>query len=131
MTVKRYDFGTEYRGNTGVPGIVGKSDGRYVRHGDYAKVVAHNEYLLARLQKSDDQLATIKADRQQRGEPVAFSYELATTRSGDGEYTHWSPRLSYSMPNVPDGSIRNLKWLYATPHPAVPSLAPSDEENQS
>lgn len=48
-------------------------------------------------------------------EPVAFSYDLATTRSGDGEYTHWSPRLSYSMPNVPDGSIRNLQWLYAAP----------------
>lgn len=72
--------------------------------------------------------AAIKADRQQRGEPVAFSYELATTRSGDGEYTHWSPRLSYSMPNVPEGSIRNLKRLYASPLPAEPAKLPSDDE---
>lgn len=68
----------------------------------------------------------IEAERQQRGEPVAFSYELATTRSGDGEYTHWSPRLSYSMPNVPDGSIRNLKRLYASPLPAEPAKVPSE-----
>ncbi|CAH1655022.1 hypothetical protein CHELA1G11_10878 [Hyphomicrobiales bacterium] len=64
--------------------------------------------------------AAIALDRQGRGEPVAFSYDLATTRSGDGEYIHWSPRLSYSMPNVPDGGIRNLQWLYASLQPAEP-----------
>ena len=66
-------------------------------------------------------------DRQQRGEPVAFSYELATTRSVDGKYVDWSPRLSYSMPDVPNGSIRSLQWLYAAPQPATPAQEPSDE----
>lgn len=70
----------------------------------------------------DQVISVVKSDRQQRGEPVAFSYDLATTRSRDGEYTHWSPRLSYSMPNVPEGSIRNLQWLYATPQPAAPKF---------
>lgn len=69
------------------------------------------------------------ADRQQRGGPAAFSYELATTRSADGEYTHWSPRLSHSMPNVPADSIRNLQCLYAAPQP-TPALSMNKEFSQ-
>lgn len=57
---------------------------------------------------------SIELDRQGRGEPVAFAYELGA-RLIDGEYSIWSPRLTFGMPNVPDGSIRNLMWLYANP----------------
>lgn len=47
-------------------------------------------------------------------EPVAYAYELASyydprTR----EYSCWEPRLSFHKPNVPEGSIRNLRPLYA------------------
>lgn len=94
-----------------------------------AAIEADRKYLAAEYRKELDKESTrnyelrmenaqLRADRKRRGEPVAFSYELATTRSGDGEYIHWSPRLSYSMPDVPEGSIRNLRWLYDAPQPA-------------
>lgn len=35
MKIKRYDFGTEYRGRTGTPAIVESADGQYVRYDDY------------------------------------------------------------------------------------------------
>lgn len=88
-----------------MPGIVEKVDGRYVRHDDYAVAVAHNEYLLARLKKSDDQLAAIKADRQRRGEPVA-----SALFSKNGNIRIWSTSKLTSHPDsIP---------LYAAPQPA-------------
>ncbi len=45
MSIKRYDFGTRYSGNTGVPDIIEKVGGRYVLHTDYAAQVALTEAL--------------------------------------------------------------------------------------
>lgn len=47
-------------------------------------------------------------------EPVAWSYELAGSYSTiTGEYSNWmEPRLSFTKPNVPVGSIRNLVALW-------------------
>ena len=49
------------------------------------------------------------------GEPVAWSYELATHKNLDGQYCEWVKRLSDHEPNVPEGSIRNKRPLYAAP----------------
>lgn len=35
MTLKRYDLGREYTGNTGSPAIIEQSGGAYVRHDDH------------------------------------------------------------------------------------------------
>lgn len=48
-------------------------------------------------------------------EPVAWEYELATVRSVGGTYGAWEGRLSRTRPSVPEGSIRDLRPLYATP----------------
>jgi hypothetical protein len=50
-----------------------------------------------------------------RGEPVAWSYELAAARreGGTREYIDWRPCLTTYKPNVPPGSIRKLRPLYA------------------
>lgn len=44
--------------------------------------------------------------------PVAWRFELATTKCNDDGYGGWTERLSNFEPNVPDGSIRNLTPLY-------------------
>jgi len=49
------------------------------------------------------------------GEPVAWSYELATHKNLDGQYCEWVKRLTDYEPNVPESSIRNKRPLYATP----------------
>lgn len=43
--------------------------------------------------------------------PLAWSYELATLKLHDGQYGGWKAHLSRDKPNVPEGSIRNLKPL--------------------
>lgn len=48
------------------------------------------------------------------GEPEAWLYELATVRHVDGPYDNWCERLTRYKPTVPEGSIRNLRPLYAT-----------------
>jgi hypothetical protein len=52
-----------------------------------------------------------------RGEPVAWVYELARARHPEtGEYTNWGPpQVTLYEPCVPEGSIRNLRPLYAMP----------------
>jgi hypothetical protein len=59
-------------------------------------------------------------------EPVAWTFELARSIiPATKEYTNWgSAQLSFTEPNVPEGSVRNLRPLYAAPHP---SPAISDE----
>lgn len=51
------------------------------------------------------------------GEPVAWSYELANAKwfggERDGQYCDWKKHLTVYKPNVPAGSIRNLRPLYA------------------
>lgn len=52
-------------------------------------------------------------------EQVAWSYELACSRNWvDGkpaEYCDWQAYVTVRKPNVPPGSIRNLRPLYAGP----------------
>lgn len=82
MTVKRYDFGTEYKSNTGVPAIIGKVDGRYVKHDDYAACVLHNEVLTLRLQKLSVQATRAiptKMTKVTLPEPVAYAIKAANT----------------------------------------------------
>lgn len=47
-------------------------------------------------------------------EPVAWSYDLATTRL-DHRYDGWIRRITQHKPNVPEGSIRNLTPVYHIP----------------
>jgi hypothetical protein len=48
------------------------------------------------------------------GEPVGWVYELAGAINPETrEYLSWSPRLQFSMPNVPSGAVRKLRPLYA------------------
>lgn len=47
-------------------------------------------------------------------EPVAWVYELARAINSKGEYSFWEERLTFYKPNVPSGSIRNLRPLYFT-----------------
>jgi hypothetical protein len=42
---------------------------------------------------------------------VAYYFELAT-RIKYGVYSNWSPQLNLCPPNVPEGSVRNLKPLF-------------------
>ena len=56
-------------------------------------------------------------------EPVAWSYELATTMLEHG-YDGWEHLITRYKPNVPEGSIRNLTPLYTTP----PQRKPLTEE---
>src|SRR5258707_13704342 len=54
------------------------------------------------------------------GDAVAWAYELATQKDSEtGEYRGWVRRLSRDRPNTPEGSMRNLRALYAAP-PAHP-----------
>lgn len=57
-------------------------------------------------------------------QPVAWSFELATVRDREtGEYSSWGePRLSFTKPCVPEGSIRNLTALGPITHPAPDAL---------
>lgn len=43
--------------------------------------------------------------------PTAYVYEVATARTSAGEYCNWQHRLTYTAPNVPEGSLRNLRAL--------------------
>jgi hypothetical protein len=58
-------------------------------------------------------LARGAAIPSKRGEPVAWSFELAQARNQQtGEWVHFGPpQLSFTKPNVPDDSIRNLTPL--------------------
>lgn len=47
-------------------------------------------------------------------EPVAWSYELATTMLEHG-YDGWTHRVTRHKPNAPEGSIRNLTPLCTAP----------------
>ena len=45
-------------------------------------------------------------------EPVAWVFELARARRTNGEYVNWGPpQLAFKKPEVPEGSIRNLRPL--------------------
>lgn len=59
-------------------------------------------------------------------EPVAWSYELATHIqggvTGDKQYTSFEARISLDKPNVPEGSIRNLRPLYTSPPPKAVTI---------
>lgn len=57
MNVKRYDFGTQYTGSTGMPAIVEKADGKYVSHEDFAALLSHNDLQAAQLQKQAREMA--------------------------------------------------------------------------
>ena len=57
-------------------------------------------------------------------EPVAWSYELATTML-EHRYDGWEHLITRYKPNVPEGSIRNLTPLFAAPHQRKPL---TDEE---
>lgn len=49
--------------------------------------------------------------KDKKAKPVAWVFELANRWQG-GVYSEWSqPQLSFNKPNVPEGSIRNLKAL--------------------
>lgn len=48
-------------------------------------------------------------------EPVAWQYELALYGWSKETYGHWNWHLSEIEPHVPEGSIRNLRPLYASP----------------
>ena len=56
-------------------------------------------------------------------EPVAWSYELATTMLEHG-YDGWTHRITRYKPNAPEGSIRNLTPLFTAP----PQRKPLTEE---
>lgn len=66
-----------------------------------------------------DQPVEAKLSALGGGEPVAWSYELAGAIS-NREYCAWQSHLSWNKPNVPEGSIRNLKALFALSTPANP-----------
>lgn len=70
------------------------------------------------IDEADEALATLApAPVAGGGEPVAWQFELANYfDKATGEYSRWgSPQLSSSKPYVPEGSIRNLRPLYASP----------------
>jgi hypothetical protein len=52
-----------------------------------------------------------------QSEPVAWAYELAYTVIEGRYYDRWYKEISYFKPCVPEGSIRNLRPLYAHPAP--------------
>jgi hypothetical protein len=55
---------------------------------------------------------------EQEQSPVAWTYELARAKLHEGGYTDWGPTsVAFLKPCVPEGSIRNLTPLYATPNP--------------
>jgi hypothetical protein len=51
---------------------------------------------------------------QPEPEPVAWSYELATTMLEHG-YDGWTRCITQHKPTVPEGAIRSLTPLYTTP----------------
>jgi hypothetical protein len=55
-------------------------------------------------------------------EPIAWIYELAYVMRGD-KYSDWRERITKHKPNVPEGSIRNLRPLYAASPTPPTSLA--------
>lgn len=61
MPIKRYGFGREYAASIGAPSITEQPDGAYVRHEDYAAAIAHNELLVLKLKKADEELEAIGA----------------------------------------------------------------------
>jgi hypothetical protein len=61
MSVKRYDLGREYAASIGAPGMVERQDGEYVRYEDYAAAIAHNELLVLKLKKADEEFSAIGA----------------------------------------------------------------------
>lgn len=71
----------------------------------------------------------IKADRQRMGEPVAWAYELARSLTPDGEYGDWEARISFTKPNLPDKSIRNLAALYDSPSQHAEPLKTLNDDN--
>lgn len=66
--------------------------------------------------------AAVNPSNPDRGEPVAWEYELATRithgpERGQMGYEGFDRRISFKKPNVPDGTVRNLRPLYS--HPPV------------
>lgn len=62
------------------------------------------------------------------GEPVAWSYDLATIHDrAFHTYDGWKACLSASKPNAPEGSVRNLTPLYATAPTALSSHTGEDQ----
>lgn len=61
MPIKRYGLGREYAASIGAPSITEQPDGTYVRHEDYAAAIAHNELLVLKLKKADEELEAIGA----------------------------------------------------------------------
>jgi hypothetical protein len=68
-------------------------------------------------------LAAVDAERAAEAVPVAWSFEIATARFDNGEYTNFDLRLTRYEPNSSEGSLRNVQALYASPQPA-PDVAP-------
>ena len=57
-------------------------------------------------------------------EPIAWYYELAHSIQRDGTHIHFQQCLTFTKPNAPEGSIRNLTPLYAKVSNALPQQAP-------
>jgi len=58
-------------------------------------------------------VAALAATPAVGGDAVAWEYELSNSCWPDGRYDDWKPHLSRNKPNVPVGSVRNLRPLYA------------------
>jgi hypothetical protein len=64
------------------------------------------------------------------GEAVGYVFELAGAKFLDtGGWTNWGPpQFSFTKPSVPEGSIRNLRPLYASPAHRPPQPGVVTEE---
>lgn len=65
--------------------------------------------------------------------PIAWYYELARSKREDGNYIEFAQCLSFSKPNVPEGSIRALTPLYMQEQlcPPSPSTNPPKEKSDA
>lgn len=54
--------------------------------------------------------------KHEKGNPIAYYYELATTLDSDGAYGTFEQRLGFDKPNVPEGAVRNLTALVKVKH---------------
>ena len=117
MNVKRFDFGTRYRGNTGVPDIVQKAGGEYVRYEDYAELLGHVEAIGA------GGVSSQRVTSRRGGEQLEDGWRLIAVNEVWGALERAMNRACSNgyMPDALGEEWNAFDWREA-PQPAAPSF---------
>lgn len=72
---------------------------------------------------ADAETSALEPSPIHKGEVIGWAFDIATrvamVSDEPAQYTSFEPRISFDRPSVPEGSIRNLRPLYASPHPVT------------